>query len=124
MLTRATTKIDWTGLDDTDWDVQMEKSDEILAAEEAAFDREMEIQARRYEQRLARMTPLQRYRWERHNLVVSALRCRVRRDKYRKTDFLAFMVAKEEAILKKRQMSMLDWRRFLVTGVVPSMEEN
>lgn len=84
--------------------------------EERAIQRFMELQ-----EKLRSFSLLKRYRYERHHLLVSALRCRDRRARWidRYDLGLEFMVTKETTILKKRQMAMVDWRRALVTGVLP-----
>lgn len=117
MLTRAGVKQE-VG-DDIDWDAVAAMTDEEAEAEDAAFNREVEGWVRDYQARLRTLTGLQRYRLERHHALVSLLRCRTRLDFYRREAMLNFMVARELALLKKRQSELLDWRRFLVTGIVP-----
>lgn len=122
MLTRDSVKIEWSDDMDDQMHEAMAMSEEEQAAADAEFDRESLTWERRHKARLAAMNSLQRYRYERHHLLVSILRCRARRDNYRREGVFGFLVPGEEAILRKRQMAMMDWRRFLVTGIVPSEE--
>lgn len=124
MLTRANTKIDWSD-DDIDWDEVMSKTPEQEAKDEAEFDRENATWAREYAQRMSRMSSLQRYRYERHHALVSCLRARTRLANYLAMEFrLDFIIQKEAAFLKKRQLQLIDWRRFRSTGVLPTSGEN
>jgi len=89
MITRASVREDWP---DVDWDEVLAKSDAEIAAEDAEFEREMATWQREHEARLASLTALQRYRYERHHLLVSLMRARIRLDMYRRESMFDFML--------------------------------
>lgn len=122
MLTRANVKTEWS--DDDEMDRYMQMSDAERAAYDAAFNREAEGWEREHAARLRRLTALQRYRYERHHSLISLLRCRSRLEMYRREAMLDFMAARETAFLKKRQSELLDWRRFLASGIEPARGDN
>ncbi len=109
--------------DDVDWDEVMSRTPEQEAAADAEFERETDTWIREHNARMARMTTLERYRYERHFLVVSMLRTRDYQSRFIKLNVPSFLIDQQIAYLKKKQTDCLGWRHFLRTGIMPSMEK-
>lgn len=120
MLTRKSTKIE---LDEIDYDEVMSQTPEQEAAADAEFEREQATWEREYWAKINRLTTLQRYRYERHHIIISLLRCRERLDRFAELKAPDFIMEREAAYLKKRQADCLGWRMFLRTGILPVLEK-
>ena len=120
-LTRDSVRLRFSEID---YEKEMAKSAKQSKAEEDAIIKEIQTWGARYEKWRSSLSPLDRYRHERERLLVSVLRCRTRIEFYRQTgeDLWDFIINKENGILKRRQLALLNWRRFLITGIIPSDE--
>jgi hypothetical protein len=115
-------------------DVEDEKDydmDDWMAMSDAEQDRrlaESEREASRHyaeqEKQLSQLPRLKRYRYERRLALYYLLKWHAMHDRIKTLcpDF-DFMHTKNRAIIKRRQAQLLDWRRFLVTGVLPRYSE-
>lgn len=121
MLTRKSVEIK---LDPDHEDRCYTMTDVQLAAEERALDREIEIIEQRYAEKMRSMSVLQRYRHERREALIMLLRSRARRQRLIELNAPEFVIENDYAFFRKRQHTLLDWRRYLQTGILPSPIKN
>lgn len=121
MITRKSVE-----LEGPDWD-EMERrfnlSDEEQAREDVEFEAECDAYERRYKALMARLSVKQRYEYERRNALEALLRTRTRIDKMKTYDqwFQEVVLPMQMAYFKRRQMQLLDWRRYRKTGILPTL---
>ena len=105
---------------DYDMDDWMAMSDEEHDQRLAETEREVIAYYAEREKRLAQLPRLARYRYERRYALYHLLKWHSMHDRM-KSRFpdMDFLNEENAMIIKRRQAELLDWRRYLETGILP-----